>query len=190
MGNIDDKFSERLKLARAKVGLSQKELAEKINMTPASLSGYEVGTKVPSLPVALSLAQTLNVSLDWLCGLIDDESEKKVETYWDICNSIMQIGESLGENDTQLEIDHRYFDNSGIPTDSWGLFFSPEIINSFFSDYQRMRELLKNHTIDNEIFELWKLKQKKQMSLKICNRAHPFFSEKDGWIDRSADVLS
>lgn len=66
-------FARRLKEARNKVGMKQADLAKKAKITTASISAYESadGTKGknPSLENAKSIAEALNVSLDWLCGL-------------------------------------------------------------------------------------------------------------------------
>jgi transcriptional regulator with XRE-family HTH domain len=70
--NID--FSKNLLKARQNLKLSQKELAEKANVSPASLSSYEQRGKFPSLDVAARIADALEVSLDWLVGR---EKEKK-----------------------------------------------------------------------------------------------------------------
>lgn len=64
-------FGKRLKEARQKAGLTQAQLAEKSGTTAATISSYEsTGTvKKASLDLAMSFAEALDVSLDWLCGL-------------------------------------------------------------------------------------------------------------------------
>lgn len=61
-------FHKRLREARLRSGLTQGELANLAEITPASVSAYEKGGKRPSLDFAAKLANILNVSLDWLCG--------------------------------------------------------------------------------------------------------------------------
>lgn len=70
-------FAKRLKEARLKAGLTQAQLAKKAHTTAATISSYEsIGIiKKASLDLAMSFAQALDVSLDWLCGI--DESELK-----------------------------------------------------------------------------------------------------------------
>lgn len=69
-------FAKRLKDARIKAGMTQSDLAEKSGVTSASISAYESadGTKGknPSLENARSIAESLGVSLDWLCGLSNE----------------------------------------------------------------------------------------------------------------------
>lgn len=59
-------FCERLKKARTDAKLSQKELADKINVARESISCYENGTKIPTFTIISKIAVVLKVSLDWL----------------------------------------------------------------------------------------------------------------------------
>lgn len=62
-------FGERLKQARLSQHLSQSSLAHQLGIGRSTLVEYESGATLPSLMVAIRLAQGLDVSLDWLCGL-------------------------------------------------------------------------------------------------------------------------
>ncbi len=62
-------FSKRLLKLRKSRGLSQIELAQKVQISSSTLGNYENDMGIPSLSVAESLANVLNVSLDYLaCG--------------------------------------------------------------------------------------------------------------------------
>lgn len=62
-------FSKRLLKLRKSRGLSQIELAQKVQISSSTLGNYENDMGIPSLSVAESLADVLNVSLDYLaCG--------------------------------------------------------------------------------------------------------------------------
>ena len=61
-------FAERLKEARLAAGLTRPKLAEKSGVAKNSIFQYEHGMFMPSLAVAIILAETLDVSLDWLVG--------------------------------------------------------------------------------------------------------------------------
>lgn len=73
-------FAARLKNLRKKSGISQKDLANKINVTYATLSSYENGSggKVPSLEVIIKIAHYFNVSIEYLLGL---DKQEKFEIY-------------------------------------------------------------------------------------------------------------
>lgn len=71
-------FSSRLGKLRAKAGLSQKEFAGSLNITPGSMSNYENGIYLPPLEKAASMAKELHASLDYLAGLTDVNLEPEL----------------------------------------------------------------------------------------------------------------
>ena len=62
-------FPVRLKEAREKANMKQRELAEQTKMAVQTLSGYENGKKRPTLDNLSLLAETLDVSEAWLLGI-------------------------------------------------------------------------------------------------------------------------
>lgn len=59
-------FAENLKHYRAKLGLTQKQLAQKIGYTEKSVSKWENGSALPTMEMVLKLADLFNLSLDEL----------------------------------------------------------------------------------------------------------------------------
>ena len=59
---------EKLRLLRIKYGFSQKQVADKIGVSPSVVSGYETGERTPSTEVLLSLSYLFNTSSDYLLG--------------------------------------------------------------------------------------------------------------------------
>lgn len=59
-------FAENLKYYRAKLGLTQKQLAQKIGYTEKSVSKWESGGALPTMEMVLTLADLFNLSLDEL----------------------------------------------------------------------------------------------------------------------------
>ena len=59
---------EKLKSLRIKYGLSQKQVADKVEVSPSIVSGYETGERTPSTDVLLSLSYLFNCSVDYLLG--------------------------------------------------------------------------------------------------------------------------
>lgn len=96
MGDIElQLFSERLKELRLSLNMTQKDFADKIDVTAAALSAYENNQKNPSIAVAKRIAETFKISLDWLCGISDQKKlNKKIETYADLIRIINQILET------------------------------------------------------------------------------------------------
>ena len=64
-----------LKIARMRKDLTQRKLAEMLNIKTLTISAYETGKKNPSIPVLCKLADILEVSTDFLLGRIDTEEE-------------------------------------------------------------------------------------------------------------------
>ena len=61
-------LGNRIKNLREARGLTQKELANKINVTKSTISYYENGKRTPTVNNLHDLARVLNVSLDCLMG--------------------------------------------------------------------------------------------------------------------------
>lgn len=68
-------FGYRLKMLRRKAGFSQKELANVINVTPATVSNYESGIYLPPLQIAYEIAINLHASLDYMTGLRGEDQK-------------------------------------------------------------------------------------------------------------------
>ena len=68
------RLAEKLKAIRLKLNLSQNEILKKLGMDDtynrSVISGYELGTKEPPLPILLRYARLTRISTD---ELIDDE---------------------------------------------------------------------------------------------------------------------
>ncbi len=62
----------KLRKIREDLGLSQKELSLKLNVSPTNIYNYEIGRTEPSIDVLIKLADILNVSIDYLVGREDD----------------------------------------------------------------------------------------------------------------------
>lgn len=74
MSNI---FGSKLKSLRESHNLSQKELANILNIANSTLSQYESGKRVPSDEIKLQIAQYFGVSTDYLLG--NEQYKSKVE---------------------------------------------------------------------------------------------------------------
>lgn len=65
-------FKERVKKLRNELGLTQEEFSKIINLTRSSYSRYETGDREPDLETLKKIAKKLDVSSDYLLGLIDN----------------------------------------------------------------------------------------------------------------------
>lgn len=178
-------FAERLKEARTALKITQAELCKKSGVTAATISAYESADgnkgKNPSLDNALKLAQALNVSLDWLCGfnvkytkapIIDflkmlvtlDETTSIAFDDIDLLDSTARFflpnayGALSGD---EIYANHLMCKESGIADEyvAYVAVFHNGYIQSFISEWQKMRALYKAHTIDKDLYNLWLNKQ-------------------------------
>lgn len=64
-------FSQRLKELRAQSGLTQQQVAEKLNIRQQSYARYEYGSGEPNLETVVKLSHMFDVSCDYLLGESD-----------------------------------------------------------------------------------------------------------------------
>lgn len=88
----------KLQQLRVKYGYSQKQVAEKLSVSPSVVSGYETGERTPSVEVLLSISHLYNCSIDYLLGKqttepqivlnIDGLTEKQIQAISNLIDSI------------------------------------------------------------------------------------------------------
>lgn len=140
MGDIELQiFSERLKKLRSNLGITQKDFAERIGITAAALSSYENNLKNPSIAVAKKIAETFNISIDWLCGLSEKEhNSDEVSTYSDLIKLFVKSEFALKFHVTPLSI--KMMDS---------------VMQCFLSDWSKTLPLYRDGTIDEKLYKLW-----------------------------------
>lgn len=65
-------FPSRLRAAREYRGLNQSELAQKAGMQPSAISHFETGARKPSFDNLRILADSLDVTTDYLLGRVEE----------------------------------------------------------------------------------------------------------------------
>ena len=63
-----NKLPARIKEMRLRSGLSQRQVALRLNMSPSIISSYETGERTPSAENLLALSFLLKCSVDFLLG--------------------------------------------------------------------------------------------------------------------------
>ena len=66
---MKNKFSERLRETRLEYPMSQNKLATLIGVKQNTVSNWEAGIRQPDFDMLMEIAQTLDVSTDYLLGL-------------------------------------------------------------------------------------------------------------------------
>ncbi len=59
---------QKLQALRTKYGYSQKQVSEKLDVSPSIVSGYETGERTPSTEILLAISYLYNCSTDYLLG--------------------------------------------------------------------------------------------------------------------------
>ena len=70
----------RLQQQRLFLKLSQKEVAEAINVSPSVISNYESGERTPSVENLMALAGLYRCSTDYLLGLDNTSTSSSIDT--------------------------------------------------------------------------------------------------------------
>ena len=102
-------FPERLKSLRKCRNLTQKQVAEGINMSQIAYQKYEYATRAPAYHKLVALADFFGVSIDYLVGATDDPNQI-LETVHVIPKKPFLIQDALGKphknypNDFSVEI--------------------------------------------------------------------------------------
>lgn len=69
--NFYMEWNDKLKQARIEQGMSQREAAEKLNISRTGLANYEQGTREPSFDVLRRICSLYDISADYLLGLTE-----------------------------------------------------------------------------------------------------------------------
>lgn len=95
-----EKLRSRITAARGTAGLNQAKLAELAGITPSAISQIEKGDRIPSLPVLKRIAQTLNVSVNYLMGETDESEIEDILQNGEV-KQFFRDYESLSVNDKE-----------------------------------------------------------------------------------------
>lgn len=159
-------LSERLKEVRESLNMNQADFAKLIGVTQQSLSSYEKCVSKPTLDVAIRIADKCDLSLSWLCGLSDRPSNNKVfKTYTDIIDIFFDIMNIAHLDVYSTKVKAKNVNMQDVTM--WGISFTDKYLNEFIADWQKMRTLYINQTIDEEVYDLWREKTIKKYNFPI-----------------------
>lgn len=152
-------FAQRLRMARTQKNMTQKELAEAIGIKAATISAYENADEkkriAPSLENAVAIAQTLNISLDHLCGLnVSQESSDKPYLFLQSLTMAYDVF-SCDDQITLQECYHQgYIDGEYVRHyDGFGIVFSDDFMEDFFKEWTAIWNLKDKQTIDPDTYD-------------------------------------
>lgn len=73
-----NKIGQKISTIRKEMGMTQKELAEKLHVTDKTVSKWETGTHFPDIAIMEDLAASLGISVIELLGLENASSEEMI----------------------------------------------------------------------------------------------------------------
>lgn len=89
---------EKLRSLRSTFGLSQREVANSLNLSSSIISSYETGERTPSVEVLIRLATLYQCSTDYLLGrdtkspktaiALDGLSDKQIQVLYEITKEL------------------------------------------------------------------------------------------------------
>lgn len=157
-------FATRLKIVRLKTEKNQKDFANMVQSTAATISAYENATKNPSLEIVMNIAEKCNISIDWLCGLSEDmEVKPEIKNYKDIAVRILELC-GIDISPCKFELKQYEIDI----TDVFGLIGESEYqyewaltlpendkLLRFISTYKELNALYKDSRITQDVINTW-----------------------------------
>lgn len=176
-------FSERLRTIQKERDISQHTMAEMTGITATSISAYINDRKTPALDVAVKIAKTFGVSMDWLCGGDTATKTIKLNTYEDLFKMLVAVADGSGIGfainafDSKNYKSHAFFRSPAEEEAYFALMEgqsshsaamrSPRSVkyaavetidpktNDFVSGWKRVRALYLDGTIDREMYDAW-----------------------------------
>ena len=99
-------LSENIQAARKSKGLSQQELAEKLNVVRQTVSKWVKGLSVPDADTLIRIAEILEVSVETLLGgkMSDSEDSEGGKSSSEIAKQLTQINEQLAIRNRRTKI--------------------------------------------------------------------------------------
>lgn len=178
-------FGKRLKEARKAKNMTQSELASSCGVSTQTIISYEKGNgALPNTEIAVDMANTLGVSLDWLFGSAKKTAEAPFETLSDVAKVLLKLSSDFCsmecfERDVNVpeytdyngqlietgehEEKHRFigFDLDGSP------------LGAFFETRDEMLKLLYSKKITSDVYALWISNEMEKLS-KFSSNFFPF----------------
>ncbi len=91
-------IGKRIRIAREQAGINKKELAERINVSPSTISRYESGDfDRVKIAILKSIAEATNVNPLWISGESENMDVPKANTYY-LNEETAQMAQELFEN--------------------------------------------------------------------------------------------
>lgn len=157
-------FNQRLKQLRESKGLTQSQLAEELSIGRASISNYELNSRIPDLDVLVKIADYFGVTIDYLAGKSNFKDNKSQGMF---SKEELEIFSKIDEK-IATQLIERIETLKKVLLNLCNQDIHPEIINSIFKSLNllfkfyaqlelikidkvmEIQELIKNSTVKTE----------------------------------------
>ncbi len=86
------KVGEKLKTARVNAKISQKNMAEQLELTNSTYSNYENGYSDPPVEVLLGFCKIIDITLDELLGMkVEQATNTKIRTFAELISILIDL---------------------------------------------------------------------------------------------------
>ena len=142
-------LAQNIKVLREKMGISQREVARRLQIQPTAVSAYERGEKLPTVENLIKIADFFDVSTDKILG----------REWRSVKIDILTMARSLLD-----EFCFAWDDNYGV------FWTESQKVAELISEYNHLRELVKSGQIKANVLELWmEDKRKKNAARHTCD---------------------
>ncbi len=145
-------IGKKMKAARTEAGISQREMAKKLDLGASSYSNYENGYSEPPVEIVLKFCDLINISFEDLLGQkVPVRKSFEIETFSDLLSVLIDLDRqgipvklktSYIQEENQL-VAHLEFDIS-----------SPQLA-SVIPDWNKKHDQLENGIIDADEYQKW-----------------------------------
>ena len=98
---INASFGNRIKALRVEQGMSQEDLAAKLNISRSCLANYEIGKRQPDNEMLIRIADVFHVLVDYL---IDRTEYRSLDLSFQEISECTRVKKRLQEQDSVLDL--------------------------------------------------------------------------------------
>ena len=192
---LKNALSDSLKELLKENDMKQKELAEKIGVSPTIVNAYYNAEKIPSVEIVYKIAEVFNVSMDWLYKRTEnrDVSFKGIEsmefkTYSDVIKTIEKM-KKVRIMETSLmgigNFNNNYFRKVYV------LLFQDEFMQNCLEKYKKIQDLSDSDLLDqDDLNYILNGKMKNEFNKTFNNQFHEDFKnlKNNKWVCEYEDL--
>lgn len=143
-------LDKKMKNYRVSSGISQKDMAAKLELSVPSYSNYENGYSEPPMEIILKFCEILNISVSDLFGFnVSANTKTNFKTYSDILRLIISLKKA------GLNVDCSVTPNKETRRLRASIIIENPQISAMLSQWNELNEDLENDKIDSDEYNIW-----------------------------------